>query len=49
MKYYEIDYSSFFDKEIYLNYVNGIEGYKIEPLIFKNQKTNLAQYLIKLD
>ena len=37
------------DKEIYLNYVNGIEGYKIEPLIFKNQKTNLAQYLIKLD
>lgn len=37
------------DKEIYLNYVNGIEGYKIEPLIFKNQKTNLEKYLIKLD
>ncbi|MGG7176775.1 ribonuclease E/G [Clostridium paraputrificum] len=36
------------DKEIYINYINGMEGYRIEPIIFKNQKTNLAKYLIKL-
>lgn len=37
------------DKEIYINYVTGIEGYRIEPLIFQNQKKNIEQYLIKLD
>lgn len=36
-------------KEVYLNYVNGIEGYKIEPLIFKNQKANLSSCLVKID
>ncbi|SFU54925.1 ribonuclease G [Clostridium sp. DSM 8431] len=37
------------DKEIYINYVTGIEGYRIEPLIFQNQKKNIEQYLINLD
>ncbi|WP_143315624.1 ribonuclease E/G [Clostridium sp. HBUAS56017] len=37
------------DKEIYINYVSGIEGYRIEPLIFKNQKKNIEQYLIKIE
>lgn len=32
--------------EIYLNFVDGIEGYKIEPLIFKSQKDNVKNYLI---
>ncbi|PRR82431.1 Rne/Rng family ribonuclease [Clostridium vincentii] len=36
------------DKEIYINYINGIEGYKVEPLIFINQKTNISQYLVKI-
>ena len=35
------------DKEIYLNYVDEVEGYTIEPLIFKNQKNNVEKYLIK--
>lgn len=35
------------DKKIYLNYVDEIEGYTIEPLIFKNQKTNVDKYLIR--
>ena len=34
------------DKEIYLNYVDGIEGYKIEPLIFQAQKDNLKDYRV---
>ncbi|WP_418222829.1 ribonuclease E/G [Clostridium isatidis] len=34
------------DKEIYLNFVDGIEGYKVEPLIFNNQKENLKMYKI---
>ena len=34
------------DKEIYLNYVDGIEGYKIEPLLFQNQKDNLEKLKI---
>jgi len=34
------------DKEIYLNYVDGIEGYKIEPLIFQGQKDNLKDYKV---
>ncbi len=35
------------DKEIYLNFVNDIEGYKVEPLIFTNQKENYQKYKIK--
>ncbi|MBU5455931.1 ribonuclease E/G [Caproiciproducens sp. MSJ-32] len=34
------------DKEIYLNFVDGIEGYKVEPIIFNNQKENLKIYKI---
>jgi ribonuclease G len=34
------------DKEIYLNYVDGIEGYKVEPLIFQGQKDNLKEYKV---
>ena len=34
------------DKEIYLNYVDGMEGYKIEPLIFQAQKDNLKDYRV---
>lgn len=34
------------DKQIYLNYVEGIEGYKIEPLIFQGQKDNLKDYKV---
>ena len=33
-------------KEIYLNYVDGIDGYKIEPLLFQNQKDNLKDYKV---
>lgn len=33
-------------KEIYLNYVDGIDGYKIEPLLFQNQKDNLKNYKV---
>lgn len=32
------------DKEIYINYIDGLEGYKVEPLIFSNQKENLQKY-----
>lgn len=34
------------DKEIYLNYIDNIEGYKIEPLIFQGQKDNLKDYKV---
>ena len=34
------------DKEIYLNYVEGIEAYKTEPLIFQGQKDNLKDYKV---
>ena len=34
------------DKEIYLNYVEGIEGHKTEPLIFQGQKDNLKDYKV---
>jgi ribonuclease G len=34
------------DKEIYLNYTDGIEGYKIAPLIFQGQKDNLKDYKV---
>lgn len=36
------------NKEIYINYISGLDGYKIEPLIFKNQKENIAKFLVKL-
>lgn len=35
------------DKEIYLNFVYNIEGYKIEPLIFASQKKNYQKYKVK--
>ena len=35
------------DKEIYLNFVDDIEGYKVEPLIFSNQKENYQKFKIK--
>lgn len=34
------------DKEIYLTYVDNIEGYKVEPLIFQGQKDNLKDYKV---
>ena len=37
------------DKTIYINYVEGIEGYRVEPLIFQNQKANIEKYKIILD
>ena len=36
------------DKKIYINYINGIEGYRVEPLIFQNQKANIDKYLVVL-
>mgnify|MGYP004529795669 CR=1 FL=1 len=35
------------DKEIYLSFVDDIEGYRVEPLIFSNQKENYQKYKIK--
>ncbi|MGL5381430.1 Rne/Rng family ribonuclease [Clostridium sp.] len=35
------------DKEIYLNFVDGIEGYKINPLIFNSQKENVKNFRVK--
>ena len=35
------------DKEIYLNFIEEIEGYRVEPLIFSNQKENYGKYKIK--
>lgn len=29
------------EKEIYINFIDGIEGYKVEPLIFNSQKENI--------
>ena len=34
------------DKEIYLMYVDGIEGYRIEPLLFQAQKDILKNYKV---
>jgi ribonuclease G len=34
------------DNEIYLDYVDGIEGYRIEPLLFQTQKENLKKLKI---
>ncbi len=31
------------DKGIYLNYIDEVEGYTLEPLIFKNQKANVSK------
>ena len=36
------------DKKIYINYIHGIEGYRVEPLIFQNQKANIEKYLVVL-
>lgn len=36
------------DKEIYVDYVDGIEGYKIEPLLFQAQKESLEKLKITL-
>ncbi|MBM6837454.1 ribonuclease, partial [Clostridium saudiense] len=35
------------DKEIYLNFIDNLEGYKLEPLIFASQKENYQSYKIK--
>ena len=35
------------DKEVYLNFVYDIEGYRVEPLIFVSQKENYQKYKIK--
>ena len=35
------------DKEINLKFVNDIEGYRVKPLIFANQKENCQMYKIK--
>lgn len=37
------------DKEIYINYVHGIDGYRVEPLIFQNQKKNIESYKINIE
>lgn len=37
-----------FDKKIYINYIAGMEGYRVEPLIFQNQKKNIEKYLITI-
>lgn len=34
------------DKEIYLNFVDGIEGFKIEPILFNNQKENVKNFRV---
>lgn len=35
-----------FGKEIYLNYVDRIDGYRIDPLLFQSQKENLKDYKV---
>ena len=35
------------DKEIYLNFIDNLEGYNLEPLIFSSQKENYQSYKIK--
>lgn len=37
------------NKEIYLNYVDNIEGFKVEPLIFQSQKDNVLSYRVSLN
>lgn len=36
-------------KKIYVNYITNIDGYRVEPLIFQNQKKNIEKYLIKIE
>ncbi|MBU5488950.1 ribonuclease E/G [Clostridium sp. MSJ-8] len=36
------------DKEIYINYIRGVDGYRVEPLIFQNQQKNIEKYKIIL-
>ena len=36
------------NKEIYINYIDNIEGYRVEPLIFQNQKKAVEKYKILL-
>lgn len=35
--------------EVYINYVDEIDGYKIEPILFQNQKENLKSYRINIE
>lgn len=35
-------------KDIYINYMDNIEGYRVEPLIFQNQKKAVEKYKIIL-
>ncbi|MGL4772460.1 MAG: ribonuclease E/G [Clostridium sp.] len=37
------------NKEVYLSYAQGIDGYKVEPLIFNSQKESLEEFKIILD
>ncbi|MGL5150270.1 MAG: Rne/Rng family ribonuclease [Clostridium sp.] len=37
------------NKEIYLNFMQGIEGYKIEPLIFNSQKESIEEFKIIIE
>ena len=34
--------------EVYLNYADELDGYKIEPILFQNQKDNLKDYKIDI-
>lgn len=34
------------NKEIFLNFVDGIEGFKVEPLIFNSQKENIKDFKV---
>lgn len=35
-------------KEVYIKYINNLDGYRIEPLIFENQKKNIQEFKIEL-
>lgn len=37
------------DKNIYLNFTEKVEYFKVEPLIFMNQVENVKKYRIDLD
>lgn len=36
-------------RNVYLNFVDTIEYYKVEPLIFKNQIENVKQYMVSIN
>lgn len=36
------------DCNIYINYIDEVEYFKVEPLLFKNQKENVSEYLVIL-